>query len=280
MSGDLDSILNDDKQPVQEIETPEVPETPTEPEATPEPVAEEPKGPVRDEKGRFAPKGETESASPAPVNEPPLDHAAVLGERRRRQEAEARIRELEQRMAQFQQPTYQPTAHPAPQAAPSFEFNEDLYWSNPQQFLDGFAQNIRQSVMQEVQGIIPQMVTGVSIDRAEQAARARYEDYDQAIAAFREVALVTHSVREKMAVQADPAEFAYQECKRLLEMSNYGSTNEYIEAEVARRLAAIQQVAKPAPIIPVSLADAPASGPSGTVPTAPPSLDAILTRKG
>lgn len=282
MSGDLDSILNDDKQPVQEIETPEVPETPTEPEATPEPVAEEPKGPVRDEKGRFAPKGETESASPAPETaEPPLDHAAVLGERRRRQEAEARIRELEQRMAQFQQPTYQPTAHPAPQAAPSFEFNEDLYWSNPQAFLDGFAQNIRQSVMQEVQGIIPQMVTGVSIDRAEQAARARYEDYDQAIAAFREVALVTPSVREKMAVQADPAEFAYQEGKRLLEMSNYGSTNEYIEAEVARRLAATQQVEpKPAPIIPVSLADAPAAGASASSASAPLSLDAVLGRRG
>lgn len=273
MSGDLDSILNDSEQPEAEIETPVEPETPTEPEATPEPVEEEPKGPVRDEKGRFAPKGETESASPAPVNaEPPLDHAAVLGERRRRQEAEARIRELEERMSQFQQPQM---AQPAPQQQP-FQFDENLYWTNPQAFLQDF----KQSILQEVQGVIPQVVTGVTLDRAEAAARARYEDYDGARDAFYQAAVVNPALAQKALSQADPAEFAYHEGKRLLEMANYGSTNEYIEAEVARRMAEQTKVEAPAPIIPVSLAGAPAAGLSSSAPMAPPSLDDIINARG
>lgn len=272
MSGDLDSILNDDEQPVAAVEPAAEPETPTEPEATPEPVAEEAK-PVRDEKGRFAPKGETTGESPTPeIAEPALDHAAVLGERRRRQEAEARIRELE---AQLQRPQQQHVPQSAPQSAQAAPFNEDLYWSNPQQFLNEF----KQTILQEVQGVIPQVVTGVTLDRAEQAARARYEDYDSARDAFYQVAIVTPALAQKALAQADPAEFAYQEGKRLLEMSNYGSTNEYIEAEVARRMAEVTKVATPAPVIPTSLADAPASGPAGDAIGRPLALNDILARR-
>lgn len=278
MSGDLDSILNGDEQPVEAVEPAAEPEAPAEPEATPEPTAEEPKGPVRDEKGRFAPKGAPEGeegASPAPTNEPPLDHAAVLGERRRRQEAEGRIRALEEQIKQFQQPTsvQPPVQQPAAQAP--FEFNEDLYWSNPQQFLQSF----KQSILQEVQGVIPQIVTGVTLDRAEQAARGRYEDYDSARDAFYQAAVVNPALAQKAMSQADPAEFAYQEGKRLLEMANYGSTNEYIEAEIARRMAEAQKAAMPAPVIPTSLADAPASGPMGQVPVRPMPLNDILGKR-
>jgi hypothetical protein len=274
MSGDLDSVLNGEQTPVPEIETPAAPETQPEPVAqAPEPEAEEPKGPVRDEKGRFAPKGEKdEGASPAPQSEPPLDHAAILGERRRRQEAEARIRELE---AQIARPAPQvPQSQPPVQAAP-FEFNEDLYWSNPQQFLATFSQHIRQEVMREV----PNIVTATTLDRAEAAARARYEDYDGARDAFYQAAVVNPQLAQKALIQPDPAEFAYQEGKRLLEMANYGSTNDYIEAEVARRLADAQKAPTAAPVIPTSLADAPASGPTGEAPARPMALDEIIARK-
>ena len=273
MSGDLDSILNGDEQPEAAVEPVVEPETPAEPEATPEPVAEEePKGPTRDEKGRFAPKGETESASPAPVSEPQLDHAALLGERRRRQEAEDRIRALE---AQIAQPAPTAAPQPAVQQAQPFEFNEDLYWSNPQQFLDSF----KQSILQEVQGAIPQIVTGVTLDRAEAAARARYEDYDQARDAFYRVAIADQTIAQKAMAQADPAEYAYQEGKRLLEMAQYPSLNAYIDAEVERRQAALVPVQQqPAPVIPESLADAPAAGLVGHVAQAPLSLNDILKR--
>lgn len=283
MSGDLDSVLNGNEPTVaaEPIEAPAAVEIPAEPVVAPEPTAEQPEtGQPRDEKGRFAPKGETqEGASPAPANDPPLDHAALLGERRRRQEAETRAKELEARIASFQQPQPQAQAPQAPQPAP-FEFNEDLYWSNPAQFLQGFAQNIRNGILQEVRQSAPTLIQEQLLDRSEALARARYEDYSEASAAFRNAAVVNPQLREKLLSQADPAEFAYQEGKRLLEMANYGSTNEYIEAEVARRLAAAQPVQQqPAPVIPVSLADAPASGPVGEAPVRPMSLNDIIGRR-
>ena len=275
MSGDLDSVLNESETPAETVEPVAAPETPPEAvaEPAPEPVAE-PTQP-RDEKGRFAPKGETEGASPAPANEPPLDHAAVLGERRRRQAAEAELAELKKQLTAPQPQVSQPQAQP--QAAP-FEFNEDLYWSNPAQFLQGFAQNIRNGILQEVRQSAPTLIQEQLLDRSEALARARYEDYNEASAAFRNAAMVNPQLRDKLLSQADPAEFAYQEGKRLLEMASYGSTNEYIEAEVARRLAAAQPAA-PAPVIPTSLADAPASGPVGEGQVRPMSLNDIIGRR-
>src|SRR4051812_6942305 len=102
----LDDFLKSEQQPVAAEETAVQPEPNAEAQA-PEAVAEEPKGPVRDDKGRFAPKGETEGASPAP-EEAPLDHAALIGERRRRQESEARIAALEAQIAQLSQQPAQP----------------------------------------------------------------------------------------------------------------------------------------------------------------------------
>ena len=58
----------------------------------------------RDEKGKFAAKGEEKDASPAPVEEPPYEHAAVKGERERRQAAEKRAQELEAQIQAFQAP--------------------------------------------------------------------------------------------------------------------------------------------------------------------------------
>jgi hypothetical protein len=53
---------------------------------TPEIVAEEPTGPVRDDKGRFAPKGETEAAPPAAEEQHSIPPKALQEERRKRQE--------------------------------------------------------------------------------------------------------------------------------------------------------------------------------------------------
>lgn len=268
----LDDILNE--QAPETVETPEA-----EPVAQPEePQVAEPeeKAPVRDDKGRFAPKaGETEGLSPEPKDEPKLDHPALLGERRRRQEAEDRIKAMEQQMRGTKPSSPQPWQQQQPQQpAKGFEFNEDLYWNNPQQLFGQFADHIRSQVLAEVQGFVPQAVSSWSIDRSEQAARGRYKDYDDAIAVFHDAATVNPDLRGKLNTESDPAEFAYREGKRLLEIANYGSLNEYIEAEVARRSA---PPAPPKPPIPETLADARASrAPAGGVPMAPPSLDDIL----
>ncbi len=95
----LDAFLNGDttaEQPVEQVEAPEQP---------------------RDDAGRFAPKGEPEQpeagASPVPeqLKEPELDHKALLGERRRRQDAEARLAELERQLS-APQTTVQPQTVP------------------------------------------------------------------------------------------------------------------------------------------------------------------------
>ena len=113
MEDELEGFLNTEAEAPEAVDTPEAPETPE----VAEQVEETPSGPVRDEKGRFAPKGETEeAASPAAV-EAPLDHAALIGERRRRQEAEAELERLRQQIVQPQQvPQQQPGAIPQPQA--------------------------------------------------------------------------------------------------------------------------------------------------------------------
>lgn len=114
-------------------------------EAAPEPVEVVPEAEPeavevpRDDKGRFAPKGEQEGASPAPVEEPQLEHPALLGERRRRQEAEARIAEYEAKLAAVQQapaPVPDPIDDPAgydnyfQQRLETARYQDRLYFSH------------------------------------------------------------------------------------------------------------------------------------------------------
>src|SRR5690606_31249803 len=63
---------------------------------------------VAEEVTEETPKGEEESASPAPAEEPPYEHAAVKGERERRQKAEQRLTELEKQLQALQSPAAEP----------------------------------------------------------------------------------------------------------------------------------------------------------------------------
>lgn len=269
MSGDLDSILNGDDQPVQEIETPEAPETQTEPEATPEPTAEEPNGPVRDEKGRFAPKGETEGVSPTPEKEPEFDHKAVLGERRRRQEAEERARQLEERLTQIER-----RFQPQPEA-----IDDDLMYTDPAKYRQLMAAEIRREVQQEAKGLTEQSAITVRMDVSEMLARKSYADYDEKLGTFRDMVAENPNLAAELARQQDPAEWAYQKAASWSAIQEVGSIDALREKIRAEVLAEVQP-ARPAPVIPESLADAPAAGASGVVPQAPLSLDAIIGRRG
>lgn len=99
---ELDAIFSgDDAAPVQQAE---VIEQAPEPEAAP--TVE------RDEQGRFKPKGENEGAPPAPEDRASKgQEAAIVAERRKRQEAEARIADMERRLAELSAPK-QPEAPP------------------------------------------------------------------------------------------------------------------------------------------------------------------------
>lgn len=254
----------------------------TEPQAeTPEPVQAEQQteeqpvegvvseGPTRDEKGRFAPKGATETvenaetpqaASPA-AEEPTLDHKALIGERRRRQEAEDRIRALEEQFARLQQPQVQPQQQQGPPDR----------WEDP----DGYD---RYLIEQAAHYAREQAVHAMNQQRIHQSAvraRGKYEDYDTAHQVFGEMAQRNPVLLDQMLASDDPAEFAYSEAKSEMDIRQHGSIEALIEARVAQRLAA----APPAPApIPDTLADAQSSrGSSGQSFTAP-SFDEILRR--
>lgn len=268
MDGLEEFFKKDDEQPAAEIETPQEPETQAAEEVTSEASTEEPKGPARDEKGRFAPKGETpETAqveSPA-TPEPTLDHAALIGERRRRQEAEERLRALEQQVQQYQQPAQQVNPYLGQTAQPQQTIPDR--WEDP----DGYDRYLIQQASQLAEERAMHAVQQQRIYESAVRARAKYEDYDAAHATFGDMAQTNPSLFQQMLVAPDPAEFAYQSAKREMEIRQYGSLDALIEARVQAALAQQATPAAPATApIPETLADAQSSRGSVAAPTATP----------
>lgn len=258
MDDQLDGFLNTNE-PVEAavVETPPEAEAVVEAVETPPETVERPRGPD----GKFIAKGDqppadpaVEGASPAPA-EPSLDHAALIGERRRRQEAENERETLRQQLAQFQ------TQTPPPD-----------FWEDPDQ-----AFNHRlQSVLPDITERIRSELRVERVKESAEEARGRYQDYDQTIDVFHQLAAQNPALGQQMMMSRDPAEFAYKTAKTHQEVSQYGSIEQLIEAKVAERLKA-QPV--PTPPIPDTLADAQSSrGAPASAITAPPTLDQILGR--
>lgn len=254
----LEEFLKADVTPEVEIDEPEAVTTePVEAEAP----SERPRGPD----GKFIAKGEepatAESASPAP-QEAPLDHAALIGERRRRQEAEARIEALEKQFAQFQQPQAQPQQ---PQGPPD-------RWEDP----EGYDAWLVQQAAQAAQTQAIQAVQQQRIYESAVRARGKYADYGEAHEVFGQMAQRNPALFEQMLQSADPAEFAYTQAKSEMEIRQFGGIDALVAAKVAEAL----KTQTPAPqAIPDTLADAQsargsATGDGFTVP----SLDDILRR--
>ena len=260
---DLDTFLKGDEAPVDAPEAvePQTVEAPA-PE-TPE-VAEAPKGPVRDEKGRFAPKGEQpEGESPTPA-EPPLDHAALIGERRRRQEAEQRIAEYETRLAQLQQP--QPQATPT-QGPPD-------RWEDPEgydQWLVARATNLAASA---ARAEAYQAFQYQRIQLSAEEAKARLPDYVEKIGVFDQMAQLNPMLLQELARAPNPAEYAYNTAKTQIELNTYGGIDGLIAARVQEALKQPQQAQTP---IPETLASE-QSARTNVQALHVPSLDEILKR--
>jgi hypothetical protein len=266
---DLDEFLKgNDEQPVVENETPQAPETQAQQEATPAEVAEpeaKAEGPARDEKGRFAPKGEKEPDVSPTSEEPKLDHAALIGERRRRQEAEDRLREYEARLAQLQQPQFQPQQQGIPDR-----------WEDPEGY-DRYliAQASALAEERAMHAVQTQRIYSSAV-----AARAKYADYGDAHAVFGEMVQQNPMLFQQMVTAPDPAEFAYQTAKTEMEIRQYGGIDKLVQARVQAELAKAQTPAPaPTPSIPDTLADAQsARGSSAASAFTVPSLDDILRR--
>jgi hypothetical protein len=242
-------------------EVAETPPGPVEAEAVEaEPVkAEQPRGPD----GKFLPKGETpeapaQVASPA-TEEPKLEHPALIGERRRRQEAEQRAKELEAQLQQFQNP---------PQPAP------DMF-ENPEGWQGHFGQQVVGTAVQ-------QATINSKLEMSEMLARDKFDDFDEMKTKFMELAEQNPVLAQQALGDPHPWRKAYQIAKTATTMQEVGATDVgSLRAEIEARVRAELEAKQPAPPppIPDTLATAQsARGSSAEALPTPLSLEQILGR--
>lgn len=222
-----------------------------EPIEAPEPVAPEPEvtEPVadRDDKGRFAKKGE-EGAPPAP-EEPAFEGAATLAERRRRQEAEQRADTLEKQLQAYQTP------------APSI-------WEDEQ---GAFAHNNQQVVNQAVE----EATTRSRMVMSEMMTRQANPDFEDVKAEFLALAEANPTLAQQALQDPHPWNKAYQIAKSHRSMQELGAVNVAdLEAKIEQRLRA-EMGKEPAPL-PQSLADAQSARGGAYVAPGPLTLKELL----
>ena len=214
----LDNILSDE--PVEPVEAIAEPEPQIEPEA---------ETAARDEKGRFAAKGE-EGASPAPVNEPELDHKAIVAERRRRQEAEERARVLEAQIQAYQNP-------PAP--PPSM-------WEDEQGWQQHFGNEV-------VSAAVQQANFNAKLDMSEMMVRQNNPDFEEVKAEFLELAKDNPTLAQQALADPHPWDKAYKIAKTHRTMRDLGTTDiDSLKAKIREELMAEMQT-QPRQGIPPSL---------------------------
>jgi hypothetical protein len=154
--------------------------------------------------------GEQVTAPPA-VSEPEDMagiKAAMIAERRARQAAEERARQLE--------------AAQKPEEPPDF-------WEKPEEA-------INQKIAQ-----VEQQFTTRFLNMSEAAARTRHADFDEKFEVFHGMAQQNPAMFQQMMAQPDPAEFVYQTAARVKAMQEMGDPASYrakIEAEVRAKIEA------------------------------------------
>ena len=161
MESTLDSILSEEGQPEEVIE------------AQPETAAVE-----------TAPEPTGEVAAPPAVQEDPIDthrkglEAAVIAERRKRQE-------LEQQLQQFRQQQTQPKAEDGPPDASQYEGNPQEYWAKLARYeaRQEIAQAVRQANEQQAEAARLREKTELDdqVNAVVAAGNAKYRDFDAVI---------------------------------------------------------------------------------------------------
>lgn len=257
----LDDFLNTNEAPVEAVEPAVTPETTTEPEATPEPAAEPAEAKAaraRDDKGRFAPKGDNVDAPPASEGIPVK---ALQEERRKRQELEQQLQELQARLQQPQQP------------APDI-------WEDTQGWQQHFGGEVVNTAVQTA-------VENAALKTSEMIARQAHEDFDQIWTEMNAFLVENPSLVQKAKADPHPWGFAYKAYKNHQRMQDLGAVDvgdlearlrEQIRAELEAQYKAPAAPTNPTPPVPDTLADAQsARGSSGSTINVP-TLDEILKR--
>jgi hypothetical protein len=245
----LDDILKGNDEPEAVAETTPEPETP---QAEPE-KAERPRGPD----GKFIPKGETEPEAPVaapPAAEEPastIPESALIGERRRRQEAEDRLRELERKL-QVQQPQPQPEV-------------PDVF-ADPEGFYGHIQQTIVQATLNDRLNLSEEMVRQSAGDETVNAAQEW----------GREQIASNPMFAQQFYSQRNPYGYLVSEYQRHTSLQKLGNDPKAIDDYLAWK-AAQAAAPPPAPPVPETLANAQSA--RGSVQAyEPPSLEEILRK--
>jgi hypothetical protein len=232
----LSDILSDEPQ-AEAIEPQAEIEQPTETQSD---------GPVRDEKGRFAPKGETTEEPPSSPQEdegPHVPRRALQDERSKRQQLEAELAQLRQQYAQ-----------PQPQAQQAQEQGPPDRWEDP----DGYDQWLIGQAAQAARAEAHETYQRQRIEASAIEAMQRIPDYQEKIQVFEQMAAANPALMQEMIRQPNPAEYAYNMAKTQVDIQQYGGIDGLINARVQEALKAQQ---------PANLADV-----ASRLPSAPPSI--------
>lgn len=208
-----------------------------EPQAAPEPVATEPE-PMPE------PKAE-QSSGPAPLIEDGERSALVAqakDERRKRQDLEKRLKDLERQIMPPQQHQPQQQQRP-PQQVPQ----RPDPWTDP----DGAAAYDR------AQQHYALYETRVSL--GEEIMRSAKPDYDEVVSVFREIASNDRMLAHQLVNSPNPAKFAYEMGKKLKLMSEIGDDPTAYETRLREKWEAERAAQTPAAPMPAPKAPAPKS---------------------
>lgn len=197
MSDDLDTLLSQGDGPTQSAQ---------QPESAPQP---EPQS---------APTGDKPTAPPAVASEP--DHVprqAVIDERRKRQDLERRVAELQEQVQRFNQPQPPEAKQPEPD-----------WWQDPQTA----AQHLQSQVQNQMQARLYQQAVYTS----EKILRQQHQDYDEVANLFAEAAKQDQRLLQQVLEHPFPAEFAYKAGRQIKLMQEIGedpdSYRSKLEAEI------------------------------------------------
>ena len=251
----------------------ETEETEPEAEAEAEPEeTEEVEAEASEENSDDAPPSDTgETQASGDTGKPPKGYVpqeALTAERRKRQEKDRKIQEIEQRLAYFEGATQaQRQAQPVQQQDADEDDSDETYWKTPKAAIGKAAKREAERIRAEMRQEFNAQRAGEFNDRLswsyEHAVR-RYGkdevfDYESE---FKDLAGKHPRLAQIVRVHPDPVEFAYQTVKEYREASSSGTELQRLRAELdalKKGTPAKPQGAKPVP--PKSNAGARGAGP-------------------
>jgi hypothetical protein len=145
----------------------------------------------------------------------PVPRKALIAERKKRQEYERKLAQLEGQLSAFQQFAQQGPRPPVQETKPTDPADE--FYSGPVDFISKREQALKQEFEQKFLAMNVAQV------------QAQFQDYGEAEAAFVEAAKYNPTLQAQLRQSANPALFAYQNGKAFMELKDIGSLDELRE---------------------------------------------------